>query len=151
MRRLGENVATSALCSIVNGDHGAPLNAAVVADWVANGTFQQLTTAVRAEAQARQALASRFLTAGSFFAQAEGYHLWVPVPAGANIGEIVSTLRQHTLSVVASEAFAIDPSIATAALRISIGGTIARDRLERGLRLLGALTDADTTGRISIV
>jgi len=123
----------------------------VVADWVANGTFQQLTAAVRTEAKARQALAARFLKAGSFRALAEGYHLWMPLPASANLGEMVNILRQHSLSVVASEAFAIDQSIATAALRISIGGTIPRDRLERGLRLLGALTDADASGRISIV
>lgn len=129
----------------------SPLNAAVVADWVANGTFTRLTDAVRSEAQARQALAAKFLGPETFWAQSEGYHLWMPLAADANGGEIVNTLRQHNLAVVSSDAFSVDRSTATAALRVSIGGTVSRERLERGLRLLGALTGPDATRKISLV
>lgn len=128
-----------------------PLNAAVVADWIGSGVFQQLTGAVRAEAQARQAIAAQFLEPGGFHAQPEGYHLWMPLPADANAGEIVNTLRPHGLSVVGSEAFAVDRSRASPALRVSIGGTLARERLERGLRLLGAMTAPNATRKISLV
>lgn len=128
-----------------------PLNAAIVADWVRSGVFRQLTDAVRAEAVARQSIAARFLDAASFTAQPEGYHLWMPLHHDANPGEIVNTLRPHGLAIVSGDVFAVDRSIATPALRVSIGGAISRDRLERGLRLLGALTASDASRRISLV
>lgn len=128
-----------------------PLNAAVVADWATSGVFQRLAGAVRAEAQVRQALATKFLSPDTFWAQAEGYHLWMPLQRDANAVETVNTLRQHNLSVVSGDAFAVDPTIAGPALRVSIGGTISHDRLERGLRLLGALTGPDATSKISLV
>jgi len=128
-----------------------PLNAAVVADWIGSGVFQQLTNAVRVEAQVRQSLAAKFLDPEGFRSQPEGYHLWMPLPADANPSEIVNTLRPHGLSVVGAEAFAIDRSVASPALRVSIGGTGSRERLERGLRLLGAMTAPNATRKISLV
>ena len=128
-----------------------PLNAAIVADWIGSGVFQQLTSAVRVEAQARQAIAAKFLDPEGFQSQPEGYHLWMPLLADANPGEIVNTLRPHGLSVVGSEAFAVDRSHASPALRVSIGGTLARERLERGMRLLGAMTAPNATRKISLV
>jgi DNA-binding transcriptional MocR family regulator len=128
-----------------------PLNAAIVADWVGSGVFQRLASAVRAEAQARQALAAKFLGLETYRAQPEGYHLWMPLRQGANPAELVNTLRQHNLSVVSGDAFAVDGAISEPALRVSIGGTISHDRLERGLRLLGALTGPDATRKVSLV
>ncbi|MET0373401.1 MAG: PLP-dependent aminotransferase family protein, partial [Rhizorhabdus sp.] len=58
-----------------------PLNAAIVADWVASGLFHQLADAVRAEARARRSIADAILDPGSFRARPEGYHLWMPLPA----------------------------------------------------------------------
>jgi DNA-binding transcriptional MocR family regulator len=128
-----------------------PLNAAVVADWIGSGVFQQLTTAVRVEAQARQAIVAKFLDPQGFQSQPEGYHLWMPLPSDANSGEIVNTLRPHGLSVVGAEVFAVDRSSGSPALRVSIGGTLSRERLERGLRLLGAMTAPNATRKISLV
>jgi DNA-binding transcriptional MocR family regulator len=128
-----------------------PLNAAIVADWIGSGVFQQLTDEVRAEARVRQAAVAKFLDPQSFRAQAEGYHLWMQLHSEANSSEIVNTLRPHGLSVVSGEAFAVDRSMATPTLRVSIGGTISRERLERSLRLLGALTAWDATRKVSLV
>ena len=128
-----------------------PLNAAIVAEWIGSGVFWQLAGAVRFEAQARQVIAARVLGPESYRAQAEGYHLWMPLPSGADPAEIVNTLRPHGLSVVGSDAFAVDRSTTAPALRVSIGGTISRERLERGLRLLGALTAPDASRKISLV
>lgn len=75
----------------------------------------------------------------------------MPLHEDANAGEIVNTLRQHNLSLVGSEAFAVDRVAPTTALRVSIGGTISRDRLERGLRLLGALTGPEASGKVSLI
>jgi len=128
-----------------------PLNVAVIADWLQAGTFHGLRAAVRAEARARQTIARAALRPGSFHAQDEGYHLWMPLPVATNAAEIVNALRSHGLSVVASDAFAVAPANAPPALRISIGGSMPRDRLERALRLLDALTTPDVTRKIALV
>lgn len=128
-----------------------PLNVAVVADWLQSGSFDTLRDAVRAEARARQAIVRAVLRPGSFRAQEEGYHLWVPLPDGASTAEIVNALRPHGLSVVASDAFAVTPASAAPALRVSIGGSTSRDRLERALRLLDAVTTPDVTRKIALV
>lgn len=128
-----------------------PLNAAVVADWLHSGTFDTLRAAIRTEAQARQAIARAVLRPESFHAQDEGYHLWMPLPGGTNAAEIVNTLRPQGLAVVAGDSFAVEPASAPPALRISIGGSTSRDKLERALRLLGALTAPDVMRKIALV
>lgn len=128
-----------------------PLNAALVASWAEDGTLGSLTAAVRAEAVARQAIVGAVLSAGSYRAQPEGYHLWMELTEGANPAEIVAALRPTGLSVVAGDAFAVDRASAAPALRVSIGGIIGRDRLERALHLLRALTSPDARLRTSMV
>ena len=128
-----------------------PLNAALVASWAEDGTLGELTAAVRAEAAARQAIVRATLTPGSYHAQPEGYHLWMDLPAGTNPAEIVAALRPTGLSVVAGDGFAVDRTTAGPALRISIGGILPRDRLERPLTLLRALTGPDARLRTAMV
>lgn len=128
-----------------------PLNAALVASWAEDGTMGKLTAAVRAEAAARQAIVRATLADGSYRAQPEGYHLWMELAAGANPAEIVAALRPTGLSVVAGDAFAVDRALAAPALRVSIGGIIGRDRLERALALLRALTGPDARMRTAMV
>lgn len=128
-----------------------PLNVAVVADWLHGGSFDTLRAAVREEARARQAIARTVLRPGSFHAQEEGYHLWVPLLAGANVAEIVTALRSQGLGVVGGDAFAVEPATARPALRVSIGGSMPRERVERALRLLDALTTPDVTRKIALV
>lgn len=128
-----------------------PLNASIAADWLASGMFDRLAAAVRAEAQVRQAIVARFLNPERYRSQTEGYHLWMSLPSGVDPAQIVNTLRPHGLSIVASEAFAVDGSNLFSGLRVSIGGALGRDRLERGIRLLDALTSPDATGKVSLV
>jgi len=69
----------------------------------------------------------------------EGYHFWLPLPAGTSPSYLVDTLRPIGLSVVPSDVFAVEPKQAAPALRVSIGGSISRERLARALRMLDAL------------
>lgn len=128
-----------------------PLNAAVVADWVRSGLFGRLVAEVRTEARARQAIARRCLPEGSFRAQEESYHVWVSLPERAGFSPIADALRQHGITAVPSEAFAADGAAASVAMRVSIGGPIGRDRLQRGLSLLAALVSPDGPHKVSLV
>ena len=116
-----------------------PLNAALVSLWLRDGGFAALVGEVRAEAAARQAIAARILAEVPYVSQPAGYHLWLPLPREASCAEIVNALRPAGLSVVPAEAFAVDPSRVEPALRVSIGGGLSRDRLQRTLGLLDAL------------
>lgn len=128
-----------------------PLNAAVVAEWIGTGVFGQLVAAVRSQAQARQAIVASCLGAATVYAQPEGYHFWMPLSRDVDTAHVISALRPHGLSVVAGDAFAVDRTSVTPALRVSIGGAITRDRLERSLRLLDALTGPDATRKVPLV
>jgi DNA-binding transcriptional MocR family regulator len=127
-----------------------PLNAALVSLWLRDGAFAALVGEVRAEAQARQAIAARILCDVSYFSQPAGYHLWLPLPPDASTTEIVNSLRPAGLSIVPAEAFAVDRAQSPPAVRVSIGGGISRERLQRTLSLLDALV-AQTPGRRSPV
>ena len=71
-------------------------------------------------------------------AHPQGYHLWLRLEEGVMIHEILNTLRPAGLSVVPGDAFAVEP-LAERRLRVSIGGGLGRERLERNLRLLEAM------------
>lgn len=114
-----------------------PLNAALVSAWIDDGRFDQLLTAMRAEAARRRALAADLLPGIAHHGHALGYHLWLPLPAGMVAAELVDTMRPTGLSVVAGERFAVGP-VAGQAVRVSLGGPIDMDRLARALRLLHA-------------
>lgn len=128
-----------------------PLNTAVVADWVRRGTFDRLVAEVRDEAKKRQGIARGCLKPGTFDAQAEGFHLWVPLGPEADPARISDALRPHGLSVISGNSFAVDRVNAPPALRVSIGGALSHDRLRRGLSLLEALINPEAAGKISLV
>ncbi|MCW1431815.1 PLP-dependent aminotransferase family protein [Novosphingobium sp. JCM 18896] len=116
-----------------------PLNVALATRWLTDGSLQSLVDEVRAECVARRAIADELLPAGSFRAEPEGYHLWIPLPEGLAPTELVSALAPSGLSVVSGEAFVADPADTARAVRVSIGGSLSRERLTRALSLLDAL------------
>ncbi|TCM16096.1 GntR family transcriptional regulator [Novosphingobium sp. PhB165] len=130
-----------------------PLNAAVVAEWIRTGTFEKLVGEVRSEARARQAIARKCLPNEAFGSQDDGYHLWVAAGDGAHPQHIADALRQHGLSAIPGDAFAVDraSNSGSAMLRVSIGGSISRERLQRGLILLAALIRPEASRRVSLV
>jgi DNA-binding transcriptional MocR family regulator len=129
-----------------------PLNAAVVAEWVRTGTFQRLVDEIRREARSRQNLARQCLTEASFHAHECGYHLWIEIPADIDPGQVSDALRQHGMSAIPSDAFAVDRKAPNATmLRVSIGGILSRERLHRGLLLLSALISPQAPRKVGLI
>jgi DNA-binding transcriptional MocR family regulator len=122
-----------------------PLNAALVTLWLRNGSFDRLVAAVRAEAIARQRIAARALKGLRFAADAEGYHLWMEVPARADVERLVAAVRPLGLSAVAGDTFAISPGAGRSHLRLSMGGPIDHARLERALDHAASLCGAGSS------
>lgn len=115
-----------------------PINLAVCTQWLGDGTWEALVGEVRAECRARQQMVARSLPAGSYMAGAAGYHLWIPLRTASPF-EVVDALRPFGVSVVPGARFAVDPAAPADAVRLSIGGTLDRERLGRALDVLDAL------------
>lgn len=118
-----------------------PLNVAVATEWLGDGSWAELVGEVRAECVARQAMVRDILGDDTYRADPEGYHLWVEPGPGRLSSELTGALAAAGLSVVSSDAFAVDPEERRRAMRISIGGALGRDRLERALQLVATLLD----------
>jgi DNA-binding transcriptional MocR family regulator len=124
-----------------------PLNVAVATEWLRTGAWAELVSEVRDECIARQGIVSQVLPKGCYHADPEGYHLWVPLPEQLSAAELLGALAPTGLSVVGSAAFAADPGQQAQRLRISIGGSLTRERLARALSLLDALLYRPSTLR----
>ncbi|WP_066806462.1 PLP-dependent aminotransferase family protein [Sphingomonas asaccharolytica] len=112
-----------------------PLNAAVVRTWLDDGRYDRLVEAMRNEAMRRQAIAADILKGLPYQAHAQGYHLWLPLPAGPDGAELADAMQSSGLSVVAGDRFRVAPG-ADQAVRISLGGLIETSRLARALHLM---------------
>jgi DNA-binding transcriptional MocR family regulator len=116
-----------------------PINAALVANWILDGTLNRLAAAVRAEAVARMREAAATLgPAGARF-HPEGYHLWLPLPDDADAGRIAAQAIAAGLPAAPGSAFAAAPDAGVQALRISLGGSAPRIRVVGEIRRLDAL------------
>lgn len=115
------------------------LNVAAATKWLRYGTWAELVGEVRAECVARQAIVADILPPGSFRAAPEGYHLWIPLSGDIAPAELVTALAPSGLSAASSEAFAADRGEQSRGIRVSIGGSLSRERLPRALSLLDAL------------
>lgn len=112
-----------------------PINAALVSNWIVDGTFDDLVSAMRDEVVRRRELAEQILAGISFHAHQQGYHLWIPVANGLSASELADAVRGTGLSIVAGERFAVGIA-QSQAIRVSLGGLADLERLAKGLRIL---------------
>ncbi len=101
----------------------SPLMSAVVTAWVRDGTAEAALAGVRAEAQARRAIAARLLSSARGGEQS--LHVWLDLPLDRDLAQLREAGRRRGLAVVTAEAFAAAPN-AGSGLRVSLGA--ARDR-----------------------
>lgn len=118
----------------------SPVTTAIVTQAIADGTAAAMQAAVRHESQARQALAAKHLAGYAYRAQAEGFHLWLPVPPSWSMVELASYLRTKGVGAVASVAFATDGS-PPQAIRLCLGGPAGREECEAVLSLVADTLD----------
>jgi DNA-binding transcriptional MocR family regulator len=124
--------AMRALSSITS-----PLTAAIATNWIHNGTANAVLEAIRKEAAARQEIARASLPPGTFVANPEGYHLWLPLPSPWTRAEFTSRLRSVGIGVVGSDAFAI--GIAPEAVRLSLGVPATKADLRASIQTISSL------------
>jgi len=113
----------------------SPVTNALVTRWVNDGTALAVLEAIRAEGEARQALATRHLGHYGVVSQPEGFHLWLPLQSAWSVVEFASYLRTQGVGVVASAAFCTDGNPPDA-VRVCLGGPMSLDDCDRALKLI---------------
>lgn len=109
-----------------------PLMAALATTWIGDGSARRIIAAIRAEAAARQRIASDALPDGAFDAHPEGHHLWLRIAPRWNRSEFEAYLRRLGLAVVPSDSFLIDGP-PPEAVRIGLGAAPDRASLKIAL------------------
>ncbi|HHV5596949.1 TPA: PLP-dependent aminotransferase family protein [Klebsiella pneumoniae] len=115
----------------------SPLTNALAAQWIQEGTADQVLQSVRAESTIRQKIAANILKEFSYRATPEGFHLWLLLPRhfNWNPAEMAVQLRDLGVSAVSSAAFCTDNNPPDA-IRICLGGAWSREVCTENLHTL---------------
>jgi DNA-binding transcriptional MocR family regulator len=115
----------------------SPLSAAIASRWIEEGTADAVVSAIRSEAEARQAVAAEILPSGLMLADSQGFHGWLRLPDAWTRGDFTARLRAAGIGVVASDAFAIGTP--PEAVRIGLGAADSADHLRQSLGIVADL------------
>ena len=117
----------------------SPILAELVTGWIESGEADEMVAWKRSETAARHDLAleilAPWLTPGPV-----SFHRWLPLPEPWRTETFVAQARARGVMVTPSEEFMVGREGAPHAVRVCLGATLSRDRLEEGLyRLAGLL------------
>lgn len=127
-----------------------PLMSALASRWIAEGSLDELTRAIRNENAERQKLATSILGGAAFAADPHGHHLWLRLPEHWRAADFADHADRAGVSIVPSSAFAT-VAHPIEAVRISLGVAPDRDDLEDGLALLANLISQPSLGAKAVV
>jgi DNA-binding transcriptional MocR family regulator len=129
------NAAMRALCVMAS-----PIAAAVATRWINDGTADTILRFSRAESMARERIAAKWLEPGTYLSDPLSFNIWLPLRNGWTRSVFVNHVRSTGLGVVPSDAF-VASGAAPEAVRVGLGGPVARSQIERGLELISHLLD----------
>jgi DNA-binding transcriptional MocR family regulator len=101
--------------------------------WIEDGTARDVVARKRAEALARQELASGILPAGSVRTAQASYFLWLELPAPWSAESFAAALRGRGVVVAPADAFSVGESAPPRGVRISLSAPPERNVLHQGL------------------
>ncbi|GAB3826164.1 PLP-dependent aminotransferase family protein [Hymenobacter jeollabukensis] len=104
--------------------------------WAQNGQLAQLIADKQREARRRQALAAAALRGLPYQAQPTSFHLWLPLPATADVPALERQLLARGVEVVTSAAYQLSSNPAHNGLRLALGNIADDALLTRGLSLV---------------
>jgi DNA-binding transcriptional MocR family regulator len=120
----------------------APLLAELASEWIERGEAEAMVVWKREETTARRAAALRILGRWLPDTPPRSFHLWLPLPEPWRTEEFVAQARARQVVVSPSEEFVVGRESAPHAVRVCLGATASRARLEEGLsRLADLLND----------
>jgi DNA-binding transcriptional MocR family regulator len=124
------NSAMRALCVMAS-----PICAAIATRWIHDGTADMILRFIRAESMARERIAAKCLEPGTYLSDPLSFNIWLPLRNGWTRSVFVNQVRAAGLGVVPSDPF-VASGVAPEAVRVGLGGPVARSQVERGLELI---------------
>ena len=115
-----------------------PLMAALASRWIADGTLDGITAAIREENTQRQKLAAAILVDAHFAADPQGHHLWLQMPPYWHVADFAEHAERSGVAIVPSSTFSVS-AMPIDAVRVSLGVAPDRATLEDSLMLLASL------------
>jgi DNA-binding transcriptional MocR family regulator len=128
-----------------------PLNAEVVATWIADGTAERLIEWQRDEARARQSIAASQLVGIPYASGDASFHVWLELPAPWRADDFVDQARSRGVAVAPADIFAAGRAPAPHAVRIALSAPAERASLERALGILAEILRAPPAPRLAVV
>jgi DNA-binding transcriptional MocR family regulator len=124
-----------------------PLMAAIAAQWIADGTAQQLVKRRRDEARARQKIAAAQLKGFERETHPAGNHIWLHLPDPWRSETLAEAARRRGVIVTPAQAFVVGRATAPHAVRVCVAAAHDRADLEEGLgRLVRAIEGPTESG-----
>ena len=121
-----------------------PMMTEIAARWITSGVASRIVADRRREAAARQSLLREQLALPKNAGSPYALHHWLELPRQwERASDFVETLRQRGVLVSAGDAFAVDPSIPTRAVRVSLGAAPSLDALSTALETIAAVLRED--------
>ncbi|MBA3319120.1 MAG: PLP-dependent aminotransferase family protein [Gemmatimonadales bacterium] len=127
----------------------APLLAELASEWIEHGEADAMVAWKREETSARHAAALRILGRWLPDATPRSFHLWLPLPEPWRTEEFVTQARARQVVVSPSEEFVVGRESAPHAVRVCLGATASRARLEEGLERLAELLESGPAPSLS--
>jgi DNA-binding transcriptional MocR family regulator len=117
----------------------APLLAEITTAWIESGKATAMADWKRTEIATRHSLAREIL--GPWLQQSlePCFHLWISLPESWRTETFVARARDRGVAVNSAEEFMVGRQSAPHAVRVCLGATVGRERLEDGLRRLAGL------------
>ena len=119
----------------------APLLAEVASEWIERGVADGMVAWKREETAARHAASLSILSRWLPASPPRSFHLWLPLPEPWRTEEFVAQARARQVVVSPSEDFMVGRGSAPHAVRVCLGATASRARLEDGLTRLADLLE----------
>ncbi len=116
-----------------------PMVAEIAGRWVTDGTARELLLWQRAALDERHLIVHEVLGGVEHFTHPSSLHIWLPLPRGWSVDQLVTHARLRGVAVAPASAFAVDASTNPQAVRISVGSPRSGEDLRRGLQSVADL------------
>jgi DNA-binding transcriptional MocR family regulator len=115
------------------------LSAEIASGWALSEAGRRIAAAVRAETEARQAIAAETLDMRMARTVPGALHLWLHLPASVSPAEFAAAAEQDGVLVRPADLFSVDGSPAPGCARISLTGPETRQDLRDGLSVVASV------------
>jgi len=129
-----------------------PFMAEVVTRWIEDGTADQLIKEQYTEANYRQKIAEAHLGRHGYRAPNHGaYHFWLPLPEPWREDRFLALARERGVALIGSDTFAAPRTPLAHAVRVCLGCTHDRSRVDQGLEIISQILDEPPRDSLTVV